>query len=59
MMKDDEFLNSVYIIKSIVVIIAIWQKDFGTSCFSVDYFHQLCSPFLKVGMEIKCFESVI
>lgn len=36
-------------------IVAIWQKDFGTFCFSVDYFCQSRSLFMKARMEIKCF----
>lgn len=48
------FLNSVYIIKSIALL--QFGRKTGTFCFPVDYFCQACPLFLKVGMEIKCFE---
>lgn len=59
--KGDEgiifFLNSVYIIKSMILL--QFGRKTGTFCVSVDYFHQSCSLFLKVGMEIKCLDSII
>lgn len=33
--------------------VAVWQKDLGTFCFSVNSSRQSCSLFWKMGIEIK------
>lgn len=39
--------------------VAVWQKDFGTFCFSVNSSRQSCSLFWKMGIEIKMLSSLL
>lgn len=43
--KGEDFSPKFCLLNKKHDVVAIWQKDFGTFCVCVDYFHQSCSLF--------------